>query len=300
MSEQPYDKIKTADGYISASPAPDPDELAKFYADTYFQEEKAATYANVYSEQEMAHKRLRADILVHAVLQSVGGTVPGDGRLLEMGSGEGFLLASAHGSGWTAQGVDFSDHAIGNLHPEMLAYFEAGDAFAVLDRMIEEDQKYRVCILQNILEHLIDPVALLEKLPRLLTDDGLVVATVPNDYSRLQEELSASGRIDREYWFAPPEHLHYFNADNIARFAERCGFDVIDSYGDFPIEFFLFHPGSNYVADPALGKDAHKARMTLDALFAEKGLDPYLDFCRSLNKCGMGRSVTVVMKARNR
>jgi hypothetical protein len=54
------------------------------------------------------------------------------------------------------------------------------------------------------------------------------------------------------------------------------------------------HPGSNYVADGAAGKPAHRARMAIDLLLAEQGVAKWLDLSKALFACGAGRSLTVV------
>lgn len=76
------------------------------------------------------------------------------------------------------------------------------------------------------------------------------------------------------------------------------GYEVVDSYSDFPIDLFLFHTGSNYVMDTKNGPSAHKARMLLDLLISSSGLDKYLKFYRSMFDVGLGRDITVILKKR--
>ena len=171
-----------------------------------------------------------------------------------------------------------------------------GDAATVLDQLISFGEKFAVCSMQNVLEHVIDPGDLLQKVRKILAPDGIAVVTVPNDFSRLQEKAAELDLIDREYWFAPPDHLHYFNVDTLAAFLEKNCFQLKDAYADFPIEMFLFHKGSNYVLDRSKGKDAHRARITLDLLLAERGVDRYLALCRALTGCGYGRNVTAIVR----
>ena len=74
----------------------------------------------------------------------------------------------------------------------------------------------------------------------------------------------------------------------------RLGFEIRIAYASFPIDWFLFHPGSNYVADPAAGKPAHRARMAIDLVLAEQGLPAWLKLGEALLGCGAGRSLTVI------
>ena len=72
------------------------------------------------------------------------------------------------------------------------------------------------------------------------------------------------------------------------------GFAVKLGFASFPIDWFLMHPGSNYVADPGAGKAAHRARMAIDLVLASQGMDAYLSLARALFACGAGRSLTVI------
>ena len=77
---------------------------------------------------------------------------------------------------------------------------------------------------------------------------------------------------------------------------QRLGFDVRLAYASFPIDWFLMHPGSNYVADPAQGKPAHRARMAIDLVLAQAGMGAYLGLAKALFACGAGRSLTVIAR----
>jgi len=71
---------------------------------------------------------------------------------------------------------------------------------------------------------------------------------------------------------------------------------MVDMYSDFPIDLFLFHPGSNYIADPKNGPAAHRARVEADLMLAESGEAPYLNLCRAMARCGLGRDITVIVR----
>ena len=296
MNSRLFDKRKTACGVISVMPMPSPEELKAFYAQVYYQKLPSATYSVSYSEEELAHRRLRAELLLFALAQAGVSGERHEPRMLEIGCGEGFLLQAAKERGYLIKGVDFSDHGLRKFHPELLVNVEVGDAYKILDRLLGEGEIFDICVMQNVLEHVIDPEALLKKVRRILGSNGIVMVTVPNDFSPVQKRLVEKGLVDHEYWFHPPQHLHYFNVDTIKPFAAKCGFEVEDAFADFPIDFFLFHPGSNYVQEPAQGKGAHQARIMLDLLLAERGLGAYHAFCRAVTACGAGRNVTVSLR----
>lgn len=288
-----YRIVTHADGWRTVEPKPTAEALRAFYAEEYFQRSHG-TYAPAYSEAELDHRRLLARLTLHAV-ETAG--VPG-GRLLEIGCGEGWFLKAADAAGFDVRGLDFSDDGLKRFHPELLGRAEFGDAFDILDRMIDRGATFDACVMEHVLEHVLDPEALLARLPRLLRPAGVLAITVPNDFSPLQLAARAAGHIDRDFWVAPPQHLNYFDAVSLPRLLERMGFEVRLAYASFPIDWFLMHPGSNYVADPGAGKAAHRARMAIDLVLAGNGMGPYFDLARSLYACGAGRSLTVIAAPR--
>jgi len=74
-------------------------------------------------------------------------------------------------------------------------------------------------------------------------------------------------------------------------------FDVVDMYSSFPIDFYLYHPDSNYVKEPKNGKSAHRARIELDLLMSKNGLENYHKLCQMWAKCGVGRDFTIVIES---
>ena len=288
-----YRLVRQPEGFQSVHPLPDPQALAEFYSKLYYQAPQSASYQTTYSTEEVEQRYLRGRVTLHAISQVAPGN-PAERDFLEVGCGEGFLLKVAQDAGYRIKGIDFSDFGLRRFHPALVDSTEAGDAFAILDRVASGGQRYDICCLQNVLEHVIDPRALMAQIRCLLKPDGVAVITVPNDFSRIQLKAEAKGLISRRFWVAPPQHLHYFNTQTLPSFLTAMGFATLDAFADFPIEFFLYHPGSNYIESPSAGKPAHKARVELDLLLAENGLGPLHGLCQAMTKCGIGRNVTII------
>lgn len=289
-----YVAVEKPCGYFSVEPMPTTKELSEFYSKIYYQDSASTTYQSSYTDEEIAQKKLRAELLLY----SIKAQLTEDQRsFLEVGCGEGFLLSAAVAHDFEVEGIDFSIHGIHEFHPELVNRVVVGDAFELLDEFIIENKSIDVCVLQNVLEHVIDPVSLLKRIKNLIGSSGFLAITVPNDYSVMQNKLIESGFINEEYWFLPPQHLHYFNVDTLSKFVNENGFEVIDTYGDFPIEMFLFHENSNYAVDSNKGKAAHNARVKIDLLLAQNGMKSYYEFCQALSACGVGRTVTVILKS---
>jgi SAM-dependent methyltransferase len=295
MNEK-FEKSTVAPGYVQAVPRPKQEELDTFYHDIYYGEGVTATYHASYTEDEIKQKRLRADCVVELLAQNSGDKKSLD--FLEIGCGEGFVLSSAMAKGWAVSGVDYQLAPVQAFNPNVISRFVATDPNIYLNDLIEKGIQKDVLVLQNVLEHVLHPEDLLRKLQHLLCDDGCLLVQVPNDFSDLQALAKQQDRIDRNYWFLPPQHLNYFNGNNLGAVAKSCGFDVVDGISDYPIELHLWGSSGNYVTDKVNGKFAHQARVTLDLFFSRNGLDKYLQFYRAALQIGIGRNICVVLKKR--
>jgi SAM-dependent methyltransferase len=290
-----YRLERRPEGWYAVAPSPSREELRDFYADVYYQTQASSSYQADYDEEERAHIDLRSRHLIHA-LALAGVAPPGRRRLLEIGAGEGFFLDAAQKAGFEVEGVDFSSHGLERFNPHLLPRVSIGDAYDLLDWIVAAGETRDVVVLQNVLEHVVDPDRLMDGIRRVLSPGGAVVIRVPNDYSPLQLDGIRRGHFDREFWFGPPQHLNYFTPASLSAFCTACGFEVCDRFGDFPIDWFLYHPGSNYVVDKSNGKAAHRARVAIELLMSRAGIAAYHQHARSLAEVGMGRVCVVVAK----
>jgi SAM-dependent methyltransferase len=292
-----YSQEVTQFGFVSAAPLPDVDELNKFYREMYYQNPQSSSYQETYPDWEIQYKRHRADTLLLAMTKAAGRDIrPDNDRYFDIGCGEGFALKSAYELGMKVFGCDFSEFGVKKFHPELADSFEAGDAAKILAKLRDSSAKFEFCSTLNVLEHVIDPVGFLNSIKPLLADDGVIAITVPNDFSAIQKKLQELGHLQEDFWFCPPHHLHYFNTSNLKPFVESCGYKVVDAFADFPIDLYLFHPGSNYITNPANGPAAHRARVEADMLLSQSGPENYLNLLRAMTSCGLGRNVTVILR----
>jgi 2-polyprenyl-3-methyl-5-hydroxy-6-metoxy-1,4-benzoquinol methylase len=293
MKPTDFERVEQPGGCVSASPLPSPAALREFYAELYYQTPQSTTYQSTYGNLDHRYKALKCEALLHALAEL--GMSPGD-EFLDVGAGEGFLMDAADRHGLTVTGLDYSSFAIEKFFPHLRPRLLSGDVIDALNGLAAAGRRVAVCSVLNVLEHVLDPSQLLASVRNVLAPRGLAVITVPNDYSRLHALLREEGMIDRDFWWAPPQHLHYFNAENLRGFCVARGFEVVDGFSDFPIDLYLLHPGSNYVLNPQNGPAAHRARLLHDLLIAQQGLGAYLDVYRALFKVGAGRNITLILR----
>jgi 2-polyprenyl-3-methyl-5-hydroxy-6-metoxy-1,4-benzoquinol methylase len=283
-------------GFWEIAAKPSPDALSGYYATKYFQESRSS-YEATYSPAEIQYFRAKLRQRL-AVMERYRRFDPGT-RMLDVGCGEGYALAYFQDMGWSVRGLDFSAAGITVKNPQCQDSLITGDLFDLLHAEISAGGSYDVVWLQNVLEHVLAPIELLTSLRALVPPNGVAVVTVPNDCSITQRAALDGGHIDRAFWVAPPDHLSYFDRESLANAAGATGWDCRDVIADFPIDWFLFHPASNYVRDPSVGKAAHRARVELENLIDSRPVHDVIEFWSSMATLGFGRNLTAFLTPRS-
>jgi 2-polyprenyl-3-methyl-5-hydroxy-6-metoxy-1,4-benzoquinol methylase len=282
-------------GFWEIATKPTQQELQKYYADKYYQDAKGS-YELEYTKDELFFFRAKLEQRL-VTLQSHLPQLRGEKiRLLDVGCGEGYALAFFREQGWSVRGIDFSSAGVKSKNPVCMDVLVTGDIFKLLQAEITLGETYDVVWLQNVLEHVIDPLDLLDSLRTLVSPGGLAVVTVPNDCSITQRCLLANHHIDNAFWVAPPDHLTYFDHLSLTNAANEMGWKCLEMLGDLPVDWFLFHPGSNYVNNNLAGKAAHKARVQIENYIHKQPIKDVLRFWSAVAQLGIGRNITAFLR----
>ncbi|CAM8664023.1 SmtA SAM-dependent methyltransferases [Oxalobacteraceae bacterium] len=283
--------IKHSLGFWTVAEKPSSDELQRYYAEKYYQQ-GLGSYDTKYRDEEIAYFKAKIEQRYHVLNRQF----KEQGRLLDVGCGEGFALAFFRDRGWDVRGLDFSSAGVMAQNPQCKEVLRTGDLFSLLNDELASVQQYDVVWLQNVLEHVIDPVGLLESLKRLVTSEGGLVVTVPNDFSVAQRFALGNGYVADEFWVAIPDHLNYFDHQSLPATVDALGWECLELLGDFPVDWFLFNPHSNYVRDGALGKAAHLARVQIENMLHGQPIETLLEFWSAAGRLGVGRDITVFLR----
>ena len=135
------------------------------------------------------------------------------GRLLDIGSGSGHFLSEMKNAGWDVRGIEISDKArsiseklfsLNVIHPGSTVSLKSGT--------------YDCITLWHVLEHFHDPFRYAGEIKRLLKEDGICIAALPNASSYDARHYSGS-------WAAydVPRHLWHFSPDTFRLFSEKAG-----------------------------------------------------------------------------
>ena len=138
--------------------------------------------------------------------------------LLDVGAGAGLFLHTARQDGWQVQGVEIADGGI-EFARSRLGLDVLKGQLTELDLPAE---RYDVVLMQETIEHLLDPMSVLVKIRYLLRLGGVIILTTPN-YASLARRLIGSE------WsvLSPGEHLFYFESHTLRTALEKAGFAQI-------------------------------------------------------------------------
>lgn len=280
-----YDVIACdACGFAHISPLPTPEELAAIYSREYYSDVKPDYLARAKEDAEWA--QLTVDDKLSALEEKLPASRR---RLLDIGSGPGFFLLRAQERGWAAEGIDPSEQAC--AHAKSLGVRVTEGFFT--EQSAQSLGLFDAITLTNMLEHVADPINLIELAHGSLSPNGLLCVTVPNDYNMLQSTLRTADGIE-PWWVAPPHHLNYFNFDTLSNLLSRSGFRPLARQTSFPMELFALM-GDIYMNDVKLGRACHQKRVKFDTSFARAG-QPLArqKFYEALANAGIGREAIII------
>jgi len=210
-------------------------------------------------------------------------------RLLDIGCGPGFFLKTAKERGWIIKGVEPSRQAA--AHARGLGLDVLEDFFN--QRTAAQLGRHDVVHLNNVLEHVPNPLEIIRLARDMLARKGVLCLNVPNDFSAFQTGARAALSLP-EWWVAPPHHLNYFDFDTLVRLVSRVGFSVVERSTSFPMELFLLM-GLDYTGNPELGRACHNQRKRFDLALEASGLqETRRAFYHALAAAGIGREAVVI------
>lgn len=199
-------------GFIYANPTPFPRDHSH-YADTdqYFRTHQV--------EQKVA--ACRALLGIAEELRDGR-----KGRLLDIGCGRGESLVAARESGWEAEGIepseDFARYGRETLGVNVRHGF--------IEQTDYQDGEFDFVILNAVLEHVYEPMPLLQEARRLLRPGGLIFLDVPNEAGLYFTLGSLFFKLQGRKWslnLSPtfePYHVAGFSPRTLNFALERAGF----------------------------------------------------------------------------
>lgn len=283
-----YSIIKNKYGFFELKDKPSEEELKGYYTEKYYQEDKG-NYQQKYNEEELEYIFNKLEQKFSIIQKEISSEAIGS--VLDIGCGEGWALKFFKEKGWKVQGLDFSEEGCRNHNPDYVKYISFGDISDNIENLIVNKKKFDIIWIDNVLEHVLSPLSLLEKCYELANKGGILVIEVPNDFSIVQKQLLKSRHINKEFWVAIPDHLSYFNKEGLVAVCEAAEWTLLEVIGDFPIDFNLFNPRSNYIQNGEVGRSCHLARVEIENLLHSISVEKTNMLYKAFADLGLGRQL---------
>lgn len=203
--------ICTGCGLIHSHPIPSKPELDKFYKDTYRKK-----YKQVFRPQLRHTVRYSKGCLniVREVLSYCNFINLKDKSFLDIGSGSGEVLYFAKKMGFKTLGIEPNTGYASFCQKDL----ELNVQNTTLENADLDKQKFDVINLNQVLEHLPNPIDTLNYLKKILNYDGVLVLTVPDILANLH---SPSTR----FHYA---HIYNYNHLNLKKLFDNVGFQILN------------------------------------------------------------------------
>lgn len=281
-------------GYYELRQKPSLKERQQEFEETYYQQSES-TYEQQYTEEERRFFRYKLEQKKIIIERNLKGPCAGL-SLLDIGCGEGFVLDYFHEQGMQVLGIDFSEWAVGHHNPHILPFFRKGDCVEILPELKAQNQQFNVINIDSALDMMLNPAQVIGQCKEILSENGILLVKVANNYSQLQQALLETGQLRAEYWLDDPGHPSYFNRDGLCRFMEAQGLQCVDFYGESFIDFNLFNPLTNYYERAGVGKDCYHAKVQLENMMHAISPEKSLEVFRLLGEMGFGREIIGVFQ----
>lgn len=154
-------------------------------------------------------------------------------KVLDVGCGTGFLSLLMKNQDNDVYGIDISEVALRKAELKGIKVKRED----VENTLPFDDNIFDIVICSEVIEHLFNPMYLLEEIRRVLKPDGYIVLSTPNVAYFLRRIALLFGKFPEEVKWARTsntnewEHIRFFTFTSLIRVIESTGFSLIEIKG---------------------------------------------------------------------
>ena len=139
-------------------------------------------------------------------------------KLLDVGVGGGELIAAALELGFDVEGVEISKRQVQEIKKMLRVEIHCTD---FLD--FNSSNQFDIITMGDVIEHVKDPIAAIEKAKTLLAENGVLWLSTPNFESGFSRIMGF-----RDPMWCEPYHITYFCYTGLKKLLLEHGFEVLD------------------------------------------------------------------------
>ncbi len=195
---------------ISQYPLPQSDLLPNFYPEDY------RNYLPINEDLFSTLKKIQFNNLASKITNQIDNR---ESKILEIGFGNGQLLLALKALGYkNLFGADFTNRVFPALTDKGIKLQVSN-----VEESFSFSENFDVIIMNNVVEHFLDPIKVLTNCKNNLSKDGKVILITPNSNAL---EFS----VFKNYWagFHAPRHTFLFNTRNIKMLGDKLGYSKIE------------------------------------------------------------------------
>lgn len=148
-----------------------------------------------------------------------------NGKYLEVGCGLGYFIDGIRSvSDWQVCGIEFGKESVEHARKELNLDVRQGE-IADVNFADEEFDFVRIC---NVLEHVKDPLLMLEEARRILKPDGFLHRSIPNGLTDSQALLNFY-ESEKTPPLSKDGHIFFFPKKTLLNILEKTGFEIYGS-----------------------------------------------------------------------
>lgn len=192
-------------GLVYVTPRPEKNELAAFYFDGYYGAGSGGKPGPAGTALSLFCFLRKNRVLKYRK----------SGKLLDIGCGDGTFLDSMRTKDWEVFGVETSESGTRSCEQKGIPV-RKDTAFP--------DGFFDAVTLWQALEHFESPAAVLKEASRVLSENGVLILSVPNI-------AGVEYRLFKTRWFHLdlPRHLYHFSPATLSRLLEGSGFRIVET-----------------------------------------------------------------------
>lgn len=192
-------------GVMYFDPLPTPGQLATFYSASYYD-----------------FDRSREEGKGMAFARGLNRLKP-TGKFLDVGCATGFFINGIRNhSKWDVYGTDFGESAVRFARERLHLDVRQGD---LADARFA-DAYFDYVHVNNVLEHVLNPMPLLEECRRIIKPDGVFFLSVPNGFND-SLDLIDFNRVEQKPARSKNGHIFFFPARTLLMMLEQVGFEIM-------------------------------------------------------------------------